>query len=522
MRPVIVRRPAVATAVAASLLASACTVGPNYRRPTDATPPVFKEATPGVAWTAAAPGDALDKGAWWTLFGDPALDALCARIEVSNQNVAAAAAAYDEARALVREARAGFFPTVNATPSVTHSGGGGSNGTIITTGTDTGTGTGTTGTTGTGTGTTGTTGTGTTGTGTSFGTTGNTTRYSLTGSASWEPDLWGSVRRSVEQARGTAAATAADLANARLSAQSELATDFLQVRALDAEIVLTEQTAKSYDRSLQITLNRYQAGVSAKTDVLQARTLVASTRGDLAELVRQREVLEHAVAVLAGQAPATFSIVPIKWHPVVPAVPLELPSTLLERRPDIAAAERRVAAANAGIGVQVAGYYPNLTLTGSVGQSASTLGSLFSGSAFLWSVGASLAQTIFNGGLTSARVAAARATWNQSVATYRQTVLSALEDVEDQLAGTRQLAVTTALREAASQAADETERLTLNQYLAGQVDYTTVVTVQTTALTARRTLVTAAMTQQTTAVALIRSLGGSWATTYPGSTPPLG
>ena len=500
------RKVAVTAVTVAALALTACTVGPNYRRPADATPPAFKE-TAGVDWTPAAPGDALDKGAWWTVFGDPALDALCARIDVSNQNVAAAAAAYDQARALVREARAGFFPTVSATPSVSHSGGGGSNGTIVTTGA-----TGTTGTTGTG--TTGTTG------GTSFGTSGNSTRYSLTGSASWEPDLWGSVRRSVEQAKGTAAATAADLANARLSAQSELATDFLQVRALDAEIALAGETETSYERSLQITLNRYAAGVAAKTDVLQAQTLVASTRGDLAELVRQREVLEHAVAVLAGQAPATFAIAPVKWHPVVPAVPLELPSTLLERRPDIAGAERRVAAANAGIGVQVAGYYPNLALTGSVGQSASTLGNLFSGSAFLWSVGASLAQTVFNGGLTSARVAAARATWNQSVATYRQTVLAALEDVEDQLAGTRQLAVTTALRQAASQAADETERLTLNQYLAGQVDYTTVVTVQTTALTARRTLVTAAMTQQTTSVALVRSLGGSWATTYPGTPLP--
>jgi NodT family efflux transporter outer membrane factor (OMF) lipoprotein len=231
-------------------------------------------------------------------------------------------------------------------------------------------------------------------------------------------------------------------------------------------------------------------------------------------------VLEHAVAVLAGQAPATFVIQPVKWNPLVPKVPLELPSTLLERRPDIAGAERRVAAANAGIGIAIAAYYPNLTLTGSVGQSAATIGDLFSGSSFLWSLGASLAQTVFNGGLTHAQVSAARATWQESVATYRQTVLAALQDVEDQLAGTRQLAVTAALRQAASQAADETEQLTLNQYLAGQVDFTTVVTVQTTALTARQTLVQAVESQQTTAVALIRSLGGSWATTYPGTVPP--
>ncbi len=499
-------------------LLSACTAGPNYRRPTDATPPAFKEAAlapGGTAWVPAAPGDALDKGAWWTLFGDPVLNDLCSRIEVSNQTVAAAAAAYFQARALVREARAGYFPTLDITPAVTKSGGGGSAGTIITSGGGVAgggtTGTGTTGTAGNGTGTTGST---------TLGTTGSGARYRLTGGASWEPDLWGRVRRTVEQARGNANASAADLANARLSAQSDLAIDFLDVRALDAEIALVDQTGKSFDRALTITGNRYRAGVAAKTDLLQAQTQVASTRGDLAELVRQRAVLEHAVAVLAGQAPATFVIQPVKWNPVVPAVPLEVPSTLLERRPDIAAAERRVAAANAGIGVEVAAYYPNLTLTGSVGQSATSLGNLFAGSSFLWSLGASLAQTVFNGGLTNARVTAARAVWQQSVATYRQTVLAALEDVEDQLAGTRQLAVTATLRQAASQAADQTEQLTLNQYLAGQVDFTTVVTVQTTALTARRTLVQALQTQQTTAVSLVRSLGGTWATTRPGVALP--
>jgi len=482
----------------AALLAS-CTVGPNYQRPPAAIPPAFKEA---AGWTTAAPGDLLDKGPWWTLFNDPVLDDLCSRIEVSNQNVAAAAAAVDAADAVVRQGRAGFFPTVDVTPSVTRSGGGGSNGTIITGG-GIGTGTGTT-TGGTGSATVGSTGSG--------------TRYRITGGASWEPDLWGRVRRTVEQAKGNAAATAADLAAARLSAQSTLATNYLQLRALDAQIDLTQATGTSYDRSLQITRNRYNAGVSAKTDLLQAQTQVASTRGDLAELIRQRGVLEHSIAVLAGEAPATFGIAQAKWSPVVPAIPAELPSTLLQRRPDIAAAERRVAAANANIGVQVAAFYPNLTLTGSVGQSATTLGNLFSGSAFLWSLGASLAQSVFDGGLTRGRVAEARATWRQQVATYRQTVLAALQDTEDQLIGARQLAVTTTLRQAASAAADQTEKLTLNQYLAGQVDYTTVVTVQATALVARRTLVTAVASQQATAVGLIRALGGSWETTY--RTPP--
>ncbi|QYE35121.1 efflux transporter outer membrane subunit [Polymorphobacter sp. PAMC 29334] len=493
-------------ALTAALLAS-CTVGPNYKRPTDLTPPAFKEA---AGWTTAAPGDLLDKGPWWTVFNDPVLNDLCARIEVSNQNVAAAVAAVEQSQALVREARAGYFPTLDITPAVTKSGGGGSNGTIITSGGGVST---TTGTGDTGTGS----GTGSTGSST-VGSTGSGARYRLTGGASWEPDLWGRVRRSVEQAKGNAAATTADLAAARLSAQSTLATDYLQMRSLDAQIDLTVDTGKSYDRALQITLNRYNAGVSAKTDLLQAQTQVASTRGDLAELVRQRGVLEHAIAVLTGEAPATFVIQHAAWAPVVPAVPAEVPSTLLQRRPDIAGAERRVAAANAGIGIAVAAFYPNLTLTGSVGQSATSIGSLFNGSAFLWSLGASLAQTVFDGGLIRGQVAAARATWRESVATYRQTVLSALQDTEDQLIGARQLAVTTTLRQAASAAADETEKLTLNQYLAGQVDYTTVVTVQATALTARRTLVTAVANQQATSVSLIRALGGSWETTY--RTPP--
>lgn len=486
--------------LAAVLLLSACTVGPDYVRPT-AAPPAFKEA-PG--WKTAAPADLLDRGPWWTLFGDSVLDRLCERIEVSNQNVAAAVAAYAQARALVRETRAGLFPAIDLDAGVTKSGGGGSSGTIITSGGGTGTG--------------GTVG-GDTGSGTAIGTAGNSTRYRTTIGADWEPDIWGRLRRGVEQARGQADASAADLAAARLSAQGELATDYLQLRALDAEIDLVTATATSYDRALQITSNRYVAGVAARTDVLQAQTQVANARGDLAELVRQRGVLEHAVAVLVGAASADFAIVKIRWAPVVPAVPPALPSTLLERRPDIAAAERRVAAANAGIGIAVAAFYPNITLSGSVGESSRSLGSLFDGGSFLWSLGASLVQTVFDAGATSARVAQARAAWEQTVAEYRQTVLAALQDVDDQLIGARQYAVAYELRREASAAADLTEQLTLNQYLAGEVAFTDVVVVQTTALNARRTLVNAQASRQATAVALIQSLGGSWTTTYRTAPP---
>lgn len=496
------KRSRVGPALIVALLIPACTVGPNYTRPSSATPPAFKEA---AGWKTAAPADLLDRGPWWTLFRDPVLDALCDRIEVSNQNIAAAVAAYAQARALVRETRAGLFPAIDLNAGITKSGGGGSSGTIITSG-----GTGTIGSGGTG---------GAGGTGTSIGTSGNSTRYRATIGADWEPDIWGRLRRTVEQARGSAEASAADLAAARLSAQGELATDYLQLRSLDAEIDLVEATAKSYDRALTITSNRYVAGVAARTDVLQAQTQVANARGDLTDLVRQRGVLEHAIAVLIGQAPQGFAVVKTKWAPIVPDVPLALPSTLLERRPDIAAAERRVAAANAGIGIAVAAFYPNITLSGSVGQSASSLGNLFDGSAFLWSLGASLVQTVFDAGATRARVAEARGAWEQTVAEYRQTVLTALQDVEDQLIGGRQYAAGYELRREASAAADLTEQLTLNQYLAGQVAFTDVVVVQTTALNARRTLVTAQASRQVTAVALIQSLGGSWTTTYRTAPP---
>jgi NodT family efflux transporter outer membrane factor (OMF) lipoprotein len=456
-------RPLVAALAAAAVLAG-CAVGPRYERPSAPSAPAYKEELPG--WVRAAPADALDRGPWWTLFDDPALSALQQRVAVSNQNVAAAAAAYEQARALVREQRASLFPTVSLSGSGTRSGGGDSAGAA--------------------------------------------NRFQVGIGASWEPDVWGRLGRTVSGARASEQASAADLASATLSAQGELAVDYFGLRQLDAQKELLDQTIGGYERALQITQNRYAAGVVAKTDVLQAQTQLASARADRLGLEQQRAQLEHAIAVLVGEAPANFSLAVAPWKAGVPAVPVGVPSTLLQRRPDIAAAERRVAVASEQIGVAQAGYFPDIGLSASYGYGASRLGDLFSASRSLWSFGAQVAQTVFDAGATRERVAGARAAHDEAVARYRQTVLTAFQAVEDQLAATRVLEQQYTLRQQASEAADQVEAQALNRYRAGQLGYSDVVTAQATAQSARRTLVQLAADRQTAAVALIQALGGGW------------
>ena len=455
-------------AMTAAALLSACAVGPDYQRPTVATSGAYKEApTAEAGWFPAAPADALDRGPWWQLFNDAELNALMPRVEVSNQNVAAAVAAYAQAQALVREQRASLFPTVGANGSATRSGGGASNSG-----------------------------------------TGNSVQASV--SASWAPDLWGALRRSVESAQAGAQASEADLAAARLSAQGLLASDYFGLRDADNELVLVRASVEGYERALQITTNRYNAGIAPRTDVLQAQTTLANARADFASLTAQRAQLEHAIAVLIGQSPAEFSLAPATWSMTVPAVPLGLPSELLQRRPDIASSERAVAQANAQIGIQRSAYFPSLTLSASAGSSASRVADLFGASTSLWSLGLSVAQTIFDAGATRARVEQAEAGRDAAVAKYRQTVLAAFQAVEDQLSAARSLAEQAELRRAASEAADLTEQQLLNRYKAGQVSYTDVVTAQASALSARRTLSQLAANRQTSAIALIQALGGGW------------
>lgn len=445
------------------LLLAGCAVSPTYETPTAAAPQTFKEA---AGWQPAVPADTLERGPWWTLFGDAQLNQLAEGIDISNQNVAAAIAAYEQARALVREQRASLFPSVNLTGSGARSGGGGEQQT--------------------------------------------NNNFKAAIGASWEPDIWGRLRAGVTGADASAAASAADLAAARLSAQGELATNYFSLRQSDAQISLLNATIAGYKRVLDITSNRFNSGIAAKSDLLQAQTQLANAQIDLSSQTRQRAQLEHAIAILLGKAPSDFSLAVAPWTLTVPEVPLGVPSTLLQRRPDIAAAERRVAVANEQIGIARSAYYPSLNLTGSYGSGASRVGDLFNASSSLWSLGVSAAQTLFNAGATTASVDAAKAGHEAAVARYRQTVLSAFGAVEDQLSATRALAEQLALRQQASSAADQVEQQMLNRYNAGQVGYTEVVTAQVTALSARRSLVQAQADRQTTAVALIQSLGGGW------------
>lgn len=440
------------------------------------------------------PADDRPRGPWWSLFNDPVLDGLMARVEVSNQNLAAAIAAYDQARAVVNEQRAAYFPTVQATLGATRTKNSSSQ-TIATTDAN-----------------------GVPVTQSVGGRASSQLRANA--SASWAPDVWGSVRRSVEGARATAQASAATLANARLSAQGELASAYFQLRALDAQGDLVVASIAAYDKAFKITTNRYNAGITARVDVLQAETQLLNARSNGADLARQRALLEHAIAVLVGEAPSQFSLaraVGTKWNSATPALPVGVPSTLLQRRPDVATAERNVAAANAAIGVQQAAFFPSLSLTGSLGVAATGVSGLFNPGAEAWSLGASILQSIFDGGARKARVAQARAAWEQTVAQYRQAVLVAIQQVEDQLAAGQALGKEAGLLTRADAAASRSEQIALNQYLSGQIAYTDVVVAQNTALNARVALLAVQRDRQVAAVALMLALGGD----YRGVDTPL-
>ncbi len=478
--------------------ASGCMVGPNYKRPPVSTPPAFKEAQ---GWTPAQPSDAADKKDWWTAFGDPVLDSLEARVDVSNQTLAADLAAYQEAHYLVAQDRAALFPTISATPSFTavHS-----NSSAVVTGT-----------TGTTTGT-GTTGTGTTGTGTTTGvgaasSGGRTTKtYQPTLGASWAPDLWGSVRRTINSAKASAQASAATLANARLSLQTELATDYISLREYDAEKLVYDKEVASDTQALQVFENQYRAGTQARTAVLTEQVTLQNAQASQTDLIRQRAIMEHAIAVLVGVPPAELTIAPTPWTMKLPMLPTIVPSTLLQRRPDVASAERSAAAANELIGVQIAAYYPNLTLTGDVGFDATAIGQAFNASNFLWTLGADASETIFDAGSRRAKVREARAAYNEAVATYRGTVLAAFQNVEDNLVAQRVYGDELTLLSSSAQAAALNETLTFNEYNSGTVDYTTVATAQASALSAQLSQVQIEASRLATAVALIEALGGGW------------
>jgi len=463
-----------------------CMVGPNYHRPSAPTTPAFKESE---GWTPAQPSDVADRKDWWTVFGDPTLNALEPRVETSNQTLAAAEAAYRQAHALVAQDQAALWPVITADASVNASGGGSNS----TGGTTTG-------------GTTSTNGS-TTGSGR-----GTQTVYRVSLGATWAPDLWGAVRRNIRSAKASAQASAALVANARLSAQTELAADYILLRELDEEKRDQDGTVAAYTRTLTITQNKYNAGNAPRSDVLTARSQLESARANDTDLIQQRARMEHAIAILTGEPPASLTLPPGPWTLVSPQIPASLPSALLQRRPDIANAERTAAAQSEQIGVAIAAFYPTLNLTGDGGFSASNLAKLFNVSNSFWSVGADLAQTIFQGGARTAKVREARAAYEQAVANYRQTVLTAFGQVEDNLAAQRVYVTEEAqLRRAYADAATNVT-ITLNEYNAGTVDFTTVAAAQITALQAQRALVQMQANRVTTAVSLIEALGGGWTT----------
>ena len=440
------------------LLASGCAIGPNYSKPPVEVPAQWKEAGD---WVMAQPKDATPKGKWWEAFNEPVLNGLEEQVEVSNQTLAAAEARYRQARAAVQSARSQFFPALGGSANASRAHG-----------------------------------------------TGNQYRVSL--DASWELDLWGRIRRLVEAARAGEQASAADLEAAKLSIRAELATNYFQLRVTDVTRDLLDDTVKAFQSSYDVTQNRYRAGVAGRVDVVQAEAQLLSTQAQAIDLRSTRATLEHAIATLIGKAPANFSLAQAKLDARIPEVPPAVPSTLLERRPDIAAAERRVAAANAQIGVAEAAYFPALSLTGSVGFAGSSFAHLFSAPNRLWSVGAGLAGTILDFGGRSAAVASARAAHDETVANYRETVLSAFQDVEDNLAAVHWIAEETKVEQEAVRAARESVALTVNQYKAGTVSFLNVVQVQATQLNEERTTVTLLGRRLAATVALIRAMGGTW------------
>ena len=453
-------------------LATACSVGPDYVRPTVPVPGDYKEST---GWKPAEPRDDVGRGPWWEIYGDPELSRLEALIAVSNQDLAAAEARFRQARALVASARSAWWPTVAVGVSATRAHQSGTLGTAF-----------------------------------SGGRTEN--EFAMPVSAMWEADVWGRIRRSVESSEASAQASAADLAATRLSLEAELATDYFQLHELDAERQVLDETVAAYERSLTLTRNRYAQGVVSRVDVAQAETQLESTRAQAVDVTLARAQVEHAIAVLVGTPPAEFSLPAVPLAVTPPVVPAGVPSALLERRPDVAAAERSAAAANAQIGVAVAAYFPTITLSASGGFTSSDASTWFTWPSRVWSFGPAVQETIFDGGQRGALTDQARATFDEAVAAYRQSVLAAFQNVEDQLAALRLLEEEGRLRTNAVAAAQEALRITRNQYKAGIASYLEVVVTQGVALGNERSAVQTLGRRLVASVALVQALGGGWST----------
>ena len=447
------------------LLMTACAVGSDYRRPDVTTPDVFKEAG---NWQQAMPSDALDRGAWWAVYNDPILDALEQQIDVSNQNLKAAEAAYRAAVATANETRSSLFPTISLNGSGVRSGNGKKGSQQITT-------------------------------------------YNLSANADWNLDVWGRIRRAVESDEARAEASAADLASARLSAQAELATDYFDLRMQDELRRVLEDAAKADRKILNITVNQYQAGIVSQADVLSAKTQAETVEAQAINAEVTRTKLEHAIAVLIGKAPADFDLAPETGQKYrIPNIPAEVPSLLLQRRPDIASSERAMMATNAEVGFAEGAWFPDLTLSASAGFVSTALNKLVQASTSLWTFGPTIAETLIDFGAREAAVERAGAVYEQSVANYRQTVLTAFQQVEDNLSALRILGQQAKAVDAAVTDGRKAEQLTLNQYKAGIVPFNNVLTAETVRLNNEQNALTVHKNRLDASVALIQALGGGW------------
>jgi NodT family efflux transporter outer membrane factor (OMF) lipoprotein len=458
-----------------ALLLAACSVGPKYLRPTAEAPAAFKELQ---GWKTAQPRDTEARGKWWEGFGDSVLNTLEEQVSVSNQSLVQAEAQYRQAVALAQASRAGLYPTLGTNASVTRSWSpSGSNSTR------------------------------------SLGVgAGQSTAYSLSLQATWELDLWGRLRRQAEIGTANAQASAADLEATRLSLQAQLAQNYFQMRALEMQKRILDDTVVAFEKSLQLTKNRYASGVVARADIVQADTLLKTTQAQRLDLGVQHAQLEHAIALLIGKPAPSFSVPPAPLSAVPKVVPTGIPSDLLERRPDVAAAERRVAAANAQIGVAQAAFFPTLSLTGSAGFESTSLSNWISAPSRFWSLGPALALPLFDAGLRRAQTNQAVAAYDAEVAAYRQTVLISFGDVEDNLAALRVLEQEASVQDDAVKSARLSVDLTLNQYKAGIVSYLNVITVQTTLLGDERAAADILSRRLVASVLLIKALGGGWST----------
>ena len=465
------------TAILVSLFGTGCTIGPKYQRPLAQTPEALKGMAGNDQWKMATPSDGLLKGKWWEVFGDPELNRLEELVAVNNQNVKQAEAQFRQARALVAAAHANYYPTIGSTPAISQSYSGANSG---------------------------------------RGAGGSSQSFSLPVTATWEPDLWGRVRLSVENAVSNAQVSAADLENLRLSQQALLATDYFLLSAQDMQVRVLSDTIKAYEQNLQLTMNRYAGGVASKSDITLAQTQLAGARAQSTDMHIARAQDEHAIATLTGQPAASLEIGPSTIGAPPPPIPVAVPSQLLERRPDIAASERLVAAANANVGIAETAYYPTLNLSATPSLLSTSIATLFAYASRSWSAGPTLSETLFDFGRRGAALANAEAAYDATVASYRQTVLAAFQEVEDDLSNLRYLAEESVQEQEAVTASQQALALELERYRAGTDSYLNVITTQIIALGDQQTAITILERRMSAAVDLIKALGGGWdASTLP-------